>query len=648
MKKQLLLIAASLLSLSTFAQDVMTPDLLWRLGRVSGEEVTADGKNLIYSVSVPNVDANKSSRKKFSLNLTTNEITPFESTGNTITGLPENIDNKRISADGKYVLFTQEVKVEKIAGADFYSDLPKSNVKIYNGLNYRHWDEYEDGNYSHVFVAKIENGKATDIKDIMQGQKFDCPQKPHGGSEDVIFSADSKSIIYVTKQKSGTDYAISTNTDILQYDIASGTTKNLSENMMGYDMAPQFSKDGKYIAWLSMNRDGFEADKNDIYVMEMGTTNSTKITQSWDESVTGFRFSNESANKIYFTAYTNGTEQLFEVNFGMPAPNIRIKKPEIKQITAGQFDINALIGQSGKSMIVSRSDMNHAAEIYSVDVEKGEMKQLTHVNDNIYKSITLSKVEAKWFTTTDGKKLQTWIIYPPNFDASKKYPTLLYCQGGPQSALSQFYSFRWNFQLMAAQGYIVVAPNRRGMPGHGTKWNEQISGDWGGQSIQDYLTAIDSVSKELYVDVNRRAAVGASYGGYSVFMLAGVHNNRFKSFIAHDGVFDTRSWYGTTEEMWFAKWDMGGAPWELNTTSYTKFNPMEYINKWNTPILIYQGGKDYRTPEGQAQEAFNAAQLHHIKSRLVYLPEENHWVLAAQNALVWQREFYKWLNETLK
>ncbi|MEN9521915.1 MAG: hypothetical protein RL065_292, partial [Bacteroidota bacterium] len=576
------------------------------------------------------------------------EVKPFEIAETKLEGLPENIDNKRISADGKFVLFTQDVKVDKITGADFYSDLPKSNVKIYNSLNYRHWDEYEDGSYSHVFVGKIEGGKVSDIKDIMKGQAFDCPQKPHGGSEDVIFSADSKSIVYVTKQKSGTAYAISTNTDILQYDIATGSTKNLSENMMGYDMAPQFSKDGKYMAWLSMNRDGFEADKNDIYVLEIGTTNSIKVTQAWDESVTGFKFSNELATKIYFTAYVNGTEQLFEATYGMPAPNVRVRKPEIKQITSGQFDINALIGQSQKNMMVSRSDMNHASELYSVNLENGEMKPLTHVNDNIYNSISLSKVEAKWFTTTDGKKLQTWVIYPPNFDASKKYPTLLYCQGGPQSALSQFYSFRWNFQLMAAQGYIVVAPNRRGMPGHGTKWNEQISGDWGGQSIQDYLTAIDSVSKEPYVDVNRRAAVGASYGGYSVFMLAGVHNNRFKSFIAHDGVFDTRSWYGTTEEMWFAKWDMGGAPWELNTTSYTKFNPMEYINKWTSPILIYQGGKDYRTPEGQAQEAFNAAQLRNIKSRLVYLPEENHWVMSAQNALVWQREFYKWLSETLK
>jgi dipeptidyl aminopeptidase/acylaminoacyl peptidase len=648
MKKQILLLASAMISLSALAQDVMTPELLWKLGRVSAEEVTADGKNVIYSVSIPNVDANKSAKKTFSMDITYGVVKPFEANETKLDGLPEGIDNKRISADGKYILFTKDVKVEKIAGSDFYSDLPKSNVKIYDQLNYRHWDEYEDGNYSHVFVGKIENGKVVDVKDIMPGKAFDCPQKPHGGSEDVIFATDSKSIVYVTKQKTGTAYATSTNTDILQYDIATGATKNLSENMIGYDMAPQFSKDGKYIAWLSMNRDGFEADKNDIHVLELGTTNSTNITQGWDESVTGFKFSNESANKIFFTGYVNGTEQLLQATFAMPAPNIRIRKPEIKQITEGQFDINALVGQAANSMIVSRSDMNHASEIYSVDLVNGNMKQLTHVNDNIYNSIQLSKVESKWYTTTDGKKLQTWVIYPPNFDASKKYPTLLYCQGGPQSALSQFYSFRWNFQLMAAQGYIVVAPNRRGMPGHGTKWNEQISGDWGGQSIQDYLTAIDSVSKESYVDVNRRGAVGASYGGYSVFMLAGVHNNRFKSFIAHDGVYDTKSWYGTTEEMWFAKWDMGGAPWELNPTSYTKFNPSEYINKWTTPILIYQGGKDYRTPEGQAQQAFNAAQLHNIKSRLVYLPEENHWVMAAQNALVWQREFYKWLNETLK
>ena len=675
------------------AQDVMTPDLLWRLGRVGAECVSADGKNVVFGVSIPDVNENKSKRfvsmlnldsmktkvisksddKKSDFRVINSTTTLFRQKGSwfladasfhnekKIAGLPDDADNVKVSADLKNILFTKEVKVEKIAGEDFYNDTKKSNVKIYNSLNYRHWDEYEDGSYSHVFVAALNAGTAGVAKDLMQGQAYDCPQKPHGGSEDVIFSPDSKSVVFVTKTKSGTAYATSTNTDIFWYDVMGGSVKNVSEGKLGYDVAPQFSADSKYLAWLSMKRDGFEADKNDIYVWEVGTTNSTTITSGWDESANSFLFSKASANKIYFTAYTDGTEQIYEVNFGMPAPNIRLRKPEIKQITKGDFDVNGMIGEvnflnvkwdtkkaTSTKMVVSRTDMNHAVELYLVNLSNGEMQQLTHVNDAIYASLKLSKVERKWFTATDGKKLMTWVIYPPDFDATKKYPTLLYCQGGPQSALSQFYSFRWNFQLMAANGYIVVAPNRRGMPGHGTAWNEQISGDWGGQSINDYLTAIDSVSKEKYVDVGRRAAVGASYGGYSVFMLAGVHNNRFKSFIAHDGVFDTKSWYGTTEEIWFSNWDMGGNYWSGNNLSYTKFNPSEYVTKWNTPILIYQGGKDYRTPEGQAQEAFQAAQLRGIKSRLVYLPEENHWVMSAQNALVWQREFYKWLSETLK
>ena len=671
------------------AQGLMTPELMWTLGRVGAECVSADGKKVLFGISIPVVNENKSKRfistidfatgktsliskteeKKSdfkAVNLTT---TVFKQDGNwflananfddakKIEGLPEDAENVKVSADLKNILFTKEVKVERISGADYFNDLQKSNVKIYNSLNYRHWDEYEDGNYSHVFVASLNAGVASDAKDIVPNQKFDCPQKPHGGSEDVIFSPDGKSVVYVTKQKSGTAYAVSTNTDILMYDIASGTTKNISENNLGYDVAPQFSADGKYLAWLSMRRDGFEADKNVLNVWEVGTSNSTVVTTNFDESVNGFLFSKNSANKIYFTAYTDGTEQIYSVDFGMPAPNVRLRKPEINQITKGDFDVNGMIGEvnvgNGKNltiakMIVSRTDMNHAVELYLVNLNDGSMQQLTHVNDAIYSTVKMSKVERKWFTATDGKKLMSWVIYPPDFDATKKYPTLLYCQGGPQSALSQFYSFRWNFQLMAANGYIVVAPNRRGMPGHGTAWNEQISGDWGGQSIQDYLTAIDSISKENYVDVSRRAAVGASYGGYSVFMLAGVHNNRFKSFIAHDGVFDTKSWYGTTEEIWFSNWDMKGDYWSGNNLSYTKFNPSEYVTKWKTPILIYQGGKDYRTPEGQAQEAFQAAQLRGIKSRLVYLPEENHWVMSAQNALVWQREFYKWLSETLK
>lgn len=393
-----------------------------------------------------------------------------------------------------------------------------------------------------------------------------------------------------------------------------------------------------------MKRDGYEADKNDLIVSFKGM--NINLTASWDGTVDHFKWSADG-KKVYFIAPIDGTKQLFEVNF----PGLTKIAIQVHQITNGDFDVNDIVGFSGDNIIVTRADMNHATEIFSFHLKKKTWKQLSNVNTETYNSLALSKTERRYVTTTDGKKMLVWVILPPNFDASKKYPTLLYCQGGPQSALTQFYSFRWNFQLMAANGYVVVAPNRRGMQGHGVEWNEQISKDWGGQVMDDYLSAIDDVAKESYVDKTRLGCVGASYGGYSVFYLAGIHNNRFKTFIAHDGVYNTQSMFGTTEEVFFNNWDFGGAYWEKDNAAaqktYTTFNPMNAVEKWNTPILIIQGGKDFRVPIGQGQEAFQAAQLRGIKSRFLYFPEENHWVLKPQNAQVWQREFYKWLKETL-
>jgi dipeptidyl aminopeptidase/acylaminoacyl peptidase len=396
-----------------------------------------------------------------------------------------------------------------------------------------------------------------------------------------------------------------------------------------------------------MKRDGFEADKQDIVVL-LKNGQKINLTDSRDEiHVEGFQWS-EDGKQLFFWAPINGTLQLFSVN----NPGINKIKPIIKQITNGDFDINGIVGVLKTGVIVSRTDFNHASELYSVEITSGSMTQLTHVNDGFYNSIGKVKSERKWVTTTDNKKMLVWVVYPPDFDSTKKYPTLLYCQGGPQSPLTQFYSFRWNFQLIASQGYIIVAPNRRGMPGHGTKWNEQISKDHGGQVMNDYLSAIDAVSKSVYVDKNRLGCIGASYGGYSAFYLAGIHNNRFKTFIAHDGIFDTKSMYGTTEELFFVNWDYGGPYWDKNNTAaqktYNQFNPSNLVSKWNTPIFIIQGGKDYRVPIEQGLQAFQAAQLKGIKSKLLYLPDENHWVIGAQNAIVWQREFYKWLDETLK
>jgi dipeptidyl aminopeptidase/acylaminoacyl peptidase len=613
----------------------MTSEILVQLNKVSGKGITKDSKHVIYSVSSFNLETNSKSSSTYQIPISGGEP-------QLINEYKELLVDRNISPDRKYKISTADVKLQKVNGQDFYSDVPKSNVKIYDALNYRHWDTWEDGAYSHVFFQTMSDNEAKPI-DIMPNEPYDCPQKPFGGSEDYLWSPDSKNILYVTKKSSGVYYAISTNTDIYQYNIESKTTTNLTFDNKGYDTQPAFSSKGQ-LAWLQMKRDGYESDKNDIIVKI--DENSINLTSNWDGTVNSFIWE-DKGTKIYFVAPTGGTVQLFEIE--VPTSREKISVP--KQITNGQFDVSGIVGQTKNTLIASRRDMNHAVELYSVNLKNGEMKQLTHANDAIYNSISLGKIEKRMVKTTDGKDMVTWVIYPPNFDPSKKYPTLLYCQGGPQGALSQFYSFRWNFQLMAANGYIIVAPNRRGMPGHGVEWNEQISKDYGGQNMQDYLSAIDELAKEPYVDNNRLGAIGASYGGYSVFYLAAIHEGRFKSFISHDGIFDWRSMYGTTEELFFVNFDLGGAYWDKNNAaaqkSHTEFNPAEKVSMWNTPILIIQGGIDYRVPIGQGLAAFQAAQLQGIKSKLLFFPEENHWVLDNQNSLVWQREFYKWLKETL-
>ena len=637
MNKKIVTALFALLPLFAMAQNKMTPELLWKLGRVAGLGISKDGKYVVYSVNTPNVEANKGNRKSYMI--------PVEGGTPTAISNPDSLlADKNISPDGKYLLSNKEVKIKQITGTDYYPELTKSNAYIFDNLNNRHWDTWEDGNFDHVFITPV--GKPEEAKDIMPNEPYDAPTKPFGGDEDYIWRPNSKSVIYVTKKKYGKDYAVSTNSDLYEYNIETGKTRNLTESNKGYDVAPSISSNGT-LAWLCMKRDGYESDKQDLIAStETGSIKINLTARRDDIHVEGFRWSNDGKN-IFFYAPVNGTLQLFQVNY----TGASMKLPDIKQITKGDFDITGIVGQSGNTLIVSRTDMNHAAELFSVSITKGSMKQLTHVNDDTYSTIALCKTERRWVTTTDAKQMLVWIIYPPNFDAAKKYPTLLYCQGGPQSALTQFYSFRWNFQLMASQGYIVVAPNRRGMPGHGTKWNEAISKDHGGQAMKDYLSAIDAVSKEKFVDKDRLGCIGASYGGYSVFMLAGIHNNRFKTFIAHDGIFDMRSMYGTTEEMWFVNWDWGGPYWDKKNAaaqkSYNQFNPINYVDKWNTPIMVVQGGKDYRVPIEQGLQAFQAAQLRGIKSKLLYLPEENHWVLSAQNAMVWQHEFYKWLEETL-
>lgn len=647
------------------AQNVMTPETMLSLNKIGVTAVSPDQSMVFYKVSKTDLKTEKSSSNNYSLDYKNRMISNVDLGKKSLIQWDKNGlyaqegeviflskdfgkswkefykigegDNIKIAPDGKKIAFSKEVQIETIYGKEKYNDTPKSTAQIYTDLNHRHWDSWNEGKYNHLFIVNIAED-ASNAKDILDGKKWDSPLKPFGGTEDFVWSPDSSQLIYVVKPLSGKEYAISTNTDIFVYDLDSKNTTNLTAENKGYDTNPVFSPDGNFLLYTSMKRDGYEADKNDIKIIDWKTKTKKNLTENWDESVTGSIAWSLDSKMIYYTAAFHGTKQLFSLN-----PNNK----KITQISQGDFDVNDIFAQNKNEILVSRTDMNHNADLFSVRLNNGQMQQITEVNKENYAKITPSKTELKMIKTTDGKEMGVWLIYPPNFDANKKYPTLLYCQGGPQSALTQFFSTRWNFAVMAAQGYIVVAPNRRGMPGWGTKWNEQISKDWGGQVMQDYLSATDFAKKLPYVDADRMGAVGASYGGYSVYMLAGIHKNRFKTFIAHDGLFDMKSWYGTTEELFFANWDLG-KPWDEPTPkAYTEFNPNNYTQNWNTPIMVIQGGLDFRVPYEQGNQAFQMAKLRGLKSKFLYFPNENHWVLHTHNALVWQREFFEWLNETL-
>lgn len=636
-------------SVKFFAQTNLTPEQLWEIKRVNAMGISKDKTSIVYSVGIPDMKENKINKKFYVFNLqnrTTQEILKPK----------DYLLDTKISSNGKYLLSTAEVKMQNVFGKDFYPEMEKSNVMEFDDIPYRHWDSWEDGNFNHVFITEISN--PVNKKDLLENKKYDCPILPFGGDEDFIWHPNADKVVYATRAFSGKNTALSTNTDLFEYNIETGETLNLTAENAGYDLQPSFNSKGN-LAWLQMKRDGYEADKQDIILFD--GKSKINLTASNDRiHVESFNWSSDE-NSIFFNAPIDGTMQLFSVVVSLSNSPAKSKKNsknkipaqklyEIKQITQGDFDITGIIGQIGDEIFVTRQDFNHATEIFSVDVKTGMMKQLSHENDAFYAQINLCKTERRLVKTIDNQQMLTWIVYPPNFDVSKKYPTLLYAQGGPQSSLTQFYSFRWNLQLMASQGYIVVAPNRRGMPGHGTKWNEDISKDWGGKETQDLLFAIDDFSRESFVDKDRLGAIGASFGGFSVYYLAGNHQKRFKTFIAHAGIYDFRSMYGTTEELFFENWEKGGAYWEKdNAVAQKSFekSPSNFVQNWDTPILMIHGGKDFRVPESQAMQAFQAARLRDVKARLLIFPEENHWILKPQNGLVWQREFYKWLKETL-
>lgn len=655
----------------------MTPEALWAMGRIGGMNVSPDGKKVVYTVAYYSVPENKSNREVFVMNADGSDNKQITKTGfaeneavwikggTKIAFLcnesgssqlwemnPDGTDRKRLSdydkdiegfafsPDEKKVLFISQVKTVN-STADKYPDLDKATGVIITDLMYKHWDEWVT-TVPHPFVADFDGKSISNPVDVMEGELFESPMKPFGGIEQLAWNTTSDKIAYTSRKKTGKEYAISTNSDIYVYDLNTKQTTNITEENKGYDTNPTYSPDGKSIAWLSMERDGYEADQNRLMVMNLETGEKTFVSKDFDSNVDSYCWSAD-CERIYFTGVWHGESQVYQIDLA--------NGNKITPLTEGMYDY-ASVALLGDKLIAQRHSMSMGDEIYSIDLTGDHtVTQLTFENKHIYDQLTMGKVEERWMKTTDGKQMLTWVIYPPQFDPNKKYPTLLFCEGGPQSPVSQFWSYRWNFQIMAANDYIIVAPNRRGLPGFGLEWNEAVSGDYGGQCMKDYFTAIDEVAKEPYVNKDRLGCVGASFGGFSVYWLAGHHDKRFKVFIAHDGIFNMEMQYLETEEMWFANWDMGGAYWEKqNATAQRTFanSPHKFVDKWDTPILCIHGEKDYRILANQGMAAFNAAVLRGVPAELLIYPDENHWVLKPQNGVLWQRTFFEWLDMWLK
>jgi dipeptidyl aminopeptidase/acylaminoacyl peptidase len=653
----------------------LTPEILWSFGRVVEVVVSPDNKTILFGVKYFDIAENKGNTDLYTMNVDGSNLKQItrsakgenniqwrpdgkkigfiysDDSGSQLWEMnPDGTDRTKLSNDKdgitgfKYapdqskILYTKEVETgTKVK--DKYPDLPKANAHMADDLMFRHWDTWTES-YSHIFVADYDGKSLSNDKDIMKDEKFDSPNKPFGGMEQITWSPDSKSIVFTCVKKSGRDYAVSTNSDLYSCDLTSGVTKNLTEGMNGYDKNPVFSADGKLLAWESMECDGYESDKNRLFVLNIETGEKKEYTKTFDQNVQSLVW-NADGSKIYFASDWHARYQVYCLD---------LANEKIEALTEGDHDYES-VWFAGDRLIATRMSISQPTEIYSVDLASREQKQVSQVNTDLLAKLKMGEVKERWVKTTDGKDMMVWVIYPPDFDSTKKYPAILYCQGGPQSSVSQFFSYRWNFQIMAANGYVVVAPNRRGLPSFGQKWNEQISGDWPGQNQQDYLSAIDAVSAEPYIDKNRLGAVGASYGGFSVYWLAGNHNIRFKAFIAHDGAFNLESMYLETEEMWFGNWEFGGPYWDKNNKTAQKTyanSPHNFVDKWDTPIMIIHGEKDYRISYTQGLQAFTVARMKGIPAKLLVFPEENHWVLAPQNGILWQREFFGWMDQWLK
>lgn len=684
--------------------DRLTPELLWSMGRIGSTVLSPDKTNILYTVTTYNISENRGYSAIYILNSETKETKKLtvntsksESDANfiengrkivflsaddngtsqlwmmntdgsnrkCISSEKTDVNGYLFSPDEKHVVLIHDVPTEtSIIKND--DDLPKATGMVINELMYKHWDRYVRS-VPHPFIANFDGSQVTNARDILDGQPYESPMCPFGGIEEFAWSPDSKSLAYVMRKKTGRDYAISTDSDIFLYNLETGKTKNLckpenykapvvnatsslkhqiqyNENEdynLGYDDKPKFSPNGKYIAWTSMKHDGYESDRTRLCVFEFSTGSKTYVTETFDSGVNDFVW-DDNSKELYFSGVWHGKTNLYKTNL----------KGEVSKITDEVCDYTLVdVDSRQNKLLTKKQSMSMADDIFFVDIKKGTSHQLTNINESIYNKLTFGEVKERWVKTVDGKQELCWVIYPPHFDKNKKYPTLLFCEGGPQSPVSQFWSYRWNFQIMAANGYIIIAPNRRGLPGFGYEWLTQISGDYTGLCMKDYLSAIDDICKEPYVDKDRLGCVGASFGGYSVYWLAGNHDKRFKCFIAHDGIFNTQQQYLETEEMWFPNWDMGSAPWVKPGGEMQKVyseSPHLFVDKWDTPILCIHGQKDFRIEYTQAESAFNAARLRGIPAQLLLFPDENHWVLKPQNAILWQRTFFRWLDKWLK
>lgn len=654
------------------AKELMTSEKLLQVKRLSGFKISNDGNKIVYGISIPDLEANSSKTQLYIMNsdgkeskqLTTNgtyngqpvwtadsksiyflsnrsgsmqawQIELRGGEAKQITNIEDGISNFSVSPDGKKFAFTQEIKLDENIH-DKYKDLPKAKAYVYDKLPVRHWDEWIDDKFSHLFIMDVNTKELTDI---MLNEKFDTPLKPFGGSEQIAWSPDSKEIAYTSRKV--VNYAFSTNSDIYIYNLADKTTKNISEGMNGYDLQPIYSPDGSKIAFLSQERAGFESDRIRLMIYDRNSKKIEELTKDLDQWVHNPVWSHDSKS-IYFTAGNfEGSSQIYSIN---------VLDGKFKIISKGLYNWGDQgIDANETDIFVTRRNYNRPSEIYSISLENNTDKQISHLNDDLFAGIEECTFEAKWVKSSDGSKVHTWVIYPPNFDKNKKYPLITYCQGGPQQAVDLFFSYGWNFLLMASEGYVIVAPNRRGCPGFGQDWVDAMSKDYGGKPMQDILAATDAMANEKYIDKNKMSAIGASAGGYTVFWLAGNHENRFSAFVSHCGMFDMVSKYGSTEELFFPNWDNGGPYWEKKSKSfYEKHSPHVYADKWNTPILIITGEKDYRVPYTQSLEAFTVAQSKGIPSKLISYPNENHWVMHPQEQLLWNREFFEFLDKYCK